>query len=31
MRTQEQVNAIVGRLEEEYPLAECTLDYGKDY
>ena len=31
MRTQEQVNAIVGRLEEEYPLAACTLDYGKDY
>ena len=31
MRTQEQVNAIVGRLEEEYPLADCTLDYGKDY
>ena len=31
MRTQEQVNDIVARLEEEYPLAECTLDYKKDY
>lgn len=31
MRTQEQVNEIVKRLEEEYPLAECTLDYKKDY
>lgn len=31
MRTQEQVNEIVRRLEEEYPLAECTLDYKKDY
>lgn len=31
MRTQEQVNAIVERLEEEYPLADCTLDWGKDY
>ena len=31
MRTQEQVNEIVSRLEKEYPLAECTLDYKKDY
>ena len=31
MRTQEQIDGIVARLEEEYPLAECTLDYGKDY
>ena len=31
MRTQNQINEIVRRLEEEYPLAECTLDYKKDY
>ena len=31
MRTQEQVNEIVRRLEEEYPLADCTLDWEKDY
>ena len=31
MRTPEQVLEIVRRLEEEYPLAECTLDYKKDY
>ncbi len=31
MRTQEQIDGIVARLEEEYPLADCTLDYGKDY
>ena len=31
MRTPEQVNEIVRLLEEEYPLAECTLDYKKDY
>ena len=31
LRTQEQVNEIVRRLEEEYPLADCTLDYKKDY
>ncbi len=31
MRTKEQVNEIVSRLEQEYPLAECTLDYKKDY
>lgn len=31
MRTPEQVNEIVTRLEKEYPLADCTLDYRKDY
>lgn len=31
MRTPEQVLEIVRLLEEEYPLAECTLDYKKDY
>jgi len=31
MRTQEQVLAILDGLEKEYPLAECALDYGKDY
>lgn len=31
MRTPEQVNEIVLRLEDEYPLAECTLDFRKDY
>ena len=31
MRTPEQVLEIVRCLEEEYPLAECTLDYKKDY
>ena len=31
MRTQEQIDGIVARIEEEYPLADCTLDYGKDY
>lgn len=31
MRTPEQVNEIVRLLEEEYPDAECTLDYKKDY
>ena len=31
MRTPEQVNEIVRLLEEEYPLAECSLDYKKDY
>ncbi len=31
MRTPEQVNEIVSRLEDEYPLAECTLDFRKDY
>lgn len=31
MRTAEQVLEIVRCLEEEYPLADCTLDWGKDY
>ena len=31
MRTDKQINEIVSRLEAEYPLAECTLDYKKDY
>ena len=31
MRTQEQVSEIVRLLEEEYPLADCTLDWEKDY
>ena len=31
LRTPEQVAEIVSRLEEAYPLADCTLDWGKDY
>ena len=31
MRTQEQVNEIVRLLLEEYPEADCTLDYEKPY
>ena len=31
MRTPEQVTEIVRLLEEEYPLAECSLGYEKDY
>ena len=31
MRTQQQVQAIISRLEEEYPLAECSLQYEKDH
>lgn len=31
MRTPEQVNEIIARLEEEYPLAECSLEYEKAY
>lgn len=31
MRTPEQVLEIVRLLEEEYPDAECSLDYKKDY
>lgn len=31
MRTPEQVAAILRLLEEDYPLADCTLDWGKDY
>ena len=31
MRTQEQVDEIVRLLLAEYPLADCTLDWKKDY
>ena len=31
MRTPEQTAEIVARLEEAYPLADCTLDWAKDY
>ena len=31
MRTPEQVSEIVRLLITEYPEADCTLDYGKDY
>ena len=31
MRTPKQVNEIITKLEEEYPLAECSLDYEKAY
>ena len=31
MRTQEQIDEIVRRLLAEYPEAECTLDWRKDY
>ena len=31
MRTPEQVSEIVRLLMEEYPLADCTLDWRKDY
>lgn len=31
MRTQEQTNEIVRLLLAEYPQADCTLDYRKDY
>lgn len=31
MRSKKQVLEIVRLLEEEYPLADCTLDYKKDY
>ena len=31
MLPKKQVLEIVRRLEEEYPLAECTLDFKKDY
>ena len=31
MRTKQQIQAIISRLEEEYPLAECSLQYEKDY
>ncbi len=31
MRTQQQINEIVRLLLEEYPQADCTLDFRKDY
>lgn len=31
MRTKEQIAEIIALLEKEYPLAECSLDYMKDY
>lgn len=31
MRTQEEINEIVRLLLEEYPQADCTLDWKKDY
>ncbi len=31
MRTQEQIDQIVQLLLQEYPQADCTLDYRKDY
>ena len=31
MRTPEQVTEIIERLEAEYPLADCSLTYEKDY
>jgi endonuclease-3 len=31
MKTEEQVRGIVAALEAEYPGAQCSLDYGKDY
>lgn len=31
MRTKQQVEQIVNLLEQAYPLADCTLDYKKDY
>ncbi len=31
MRTSEQINEIISRLEDEYPFAECSLEYEKDY
>ena len=31
MRTKEQVDGIIAALEGEYPLAQCALEYEKDY
>ena len=31
MRTKEQIEEIIAGLEAEYPLAECSLRYGKGY
>lgn len=31
MRTKKQIEHIIAGLEAEYPMAECSLRYGKDY
>lgn len=31
MRTAEQIEEVISRLESEYPEAKCSLDYAKDY
>lgn len=31
MKTKKEIDEIISRLEEAYPLAECSLDYDKDY
>lgn len=31
MRTEEQIKEIISSLEAEYPIAECSLNYAKDY
>lgn len=31
MRTREQVDGIIAGLEQEYPLAQCSLEYDKAY
>ena len=31
MRTKQQIDGIIEALEKEYPAAECTLTYNKDY
>lgn len=31
MRTPEQISEILRIMREDYPLADCTLDWGKDY
>ena len=31
MRSKEQIDEIISRLEYEYPIAECSLEYEKDY
>lgn len=31
MRTKKQIQNIIAGLEQEYPFAECSLRYGKDY
>ena len=31
MRTKDQIDGIIAALEADYPLAECSLEYEKDY